>query len=420
MPYSEGSRSMNGLTIRIDCDPAVIPAAAYEWDIRYRHIIALTVMDCGDHIEIIGEPYAPMKDAEARWDESWREVFEHSHSNLAWETGITPMEVGNTARVARAQRIETPARLAGHDVHVVTSEMLEETVTARHADAWQPGRYYDGFYDPTIELPVVRVLPIALDTEYKRGVGKWPSEKLATAVPASAFLAAAYGLERHGGVMAYPHKARPVWKPLGATENVVLAAVVGGLDLQGEQPTEKKPAGVEYAWPTSVAAAQELGLTSTASVDTFRLFIAALEAERFGQPGDPQFEKVGEKWVIVRADNKWAWQLANQIARLFQSNPKAFVEWVYWNQGALLAAAEELAAPVVDAKPKGKTRPEATRKRPRIVVTWESAAALLDASVQTADLGGDPSLYSSASEYLLALNKGDRTQTIADIKELLK
>ena len=218
---------MNGLTLRIDCDPAVIPAAAYEWDIRYRHLIALTVMDCGDHLEIVGEPYAPMKDAEARWDESWREVFEHSHSNLSWETGITPMVAGSTARVARMQRVETAACLAGHDVYDVTSETTRATVPARLADAWQPGRHYDGFYDPTIELPVVRVLPVALDTEFKRGVGKWASEKLATAVPASVFLAAAYGLERHGGVMVYPLKARPAWQPLGATWNAGLAADVG-------------------------------------------------------------------------------------------------------------------------------------------------------------------------------------------------
>lgn len=408
---------MNGLTLRIDCDPAVIPAAAYEWDIRYRHLIALTVLDCGDHLEFIGEPYAPMKDAEARWDESWREAFEDAHSNLRWETGITPMKVGETARVTRTVRVESPARLTGHDMHVVTRQAIEESVTVRDAEAWQPGGYFDGFYDPTIELPTVRILPLALDNDYPRGVGKWASEKLATSVPASVFLAAAYGLERHGGVMAHSHKARPVWKPLGTDEHALVLAVVGKLSLMGGEtsvaPTEENFAEPEYAWPTSVAAAQELGLTSMKHADTFRLFIAALEAERFGMPDEPRFEKVGDKWVVVRHDNKWAWQLANQVARRFESNPKAFVEWVYWNRSALLEAAEELVAtPVVDAKPKTKKR--ATNS----IVSFATSPITteFDALPQfrgVAFHGG----HTLASQALLAANGGDIRKTLTEMQE---
>lgn len=366
---------MNGLTLRIDCDPAVIPAAAYEWDIRYRHLIALTVLDCGDHLEIVGEPYAPLKDAEARWTESWREVFANSHSNLAWETGITSMKVGETARVARTQRVETPARLAGNDVHIVTSEMLDETVTARHADAWQPGHRYDGFYDPTIELPDAPTphTPASVTAQYKRGFGETPWDALDDAIDPGVLAELALGWNRIEHILT-----GPTGGVMG--EHEVLAVVRDVVRFEDESE-KKRRSIVKMLEPMTEGAIESLGRSDWRPITTSELFGSLL----------------GNRSVAAK------------VAARFKTDPSAFVRWVHGSAADLRNAADRLLA-----------EPRKARRAPIansiVSFTTSPVTTKFDALPQfrgVAFHGG----HTLASQALLAANGGDIRKTLTEMQE---
>ncbi|KQM36835.1 hypothetical protein [Microbacterium sp. Leaf203] len=366
---------MNGLTLRIDCDPVVIPAAAYEWDVRYRHLIALTVLDCGDHLEIVGEPYTPLKDAEVRWDESWREVFEHSHSNLAWETGITPMKVGETARVASTQRVETPARLAGHEMHVVMSEMVEETVTARHADAWHPGGYFDGFYDPTIELPDAPKphTPASVTAQYKRGFGETPWDVLDDAIDPGVLAELALGWNRIEHILT-----GPTGGVMG--EHEVLAVVRDVVRFEDESE-KKRRSLVKMLEPMTEGAIESLGRDDWRPMTTSELFGLLLGNRSVGA----------------------------KVAARFKSDPSAFVKWVHANASDLRGAADRLLA-----------EPRKPRRAPVansiVSFTTSPVTTRFDALPQfrgVAFHGG----HTLASQALLAANGGDIRKTLTEMQE---
>lgn len=426
---------MTALTLRIDTDPTRIPTAVYEWDRQYRHLIHLDVRDCGDHLEIVGTPYGAIENVVARWHESWREAFECGHSTVAWETGIEPLPLDKKVYVSVERIVEHEALLKGNGrtasgelvpvngvAHVVTRTESEERVTVRHADAWQPAGEYDGFYDdptdPTIELPVVApdpVLPEAIDTAYQRGVGEYASAKLSSAVPASAFLTAVYDWERHGALMVEPSYTRPAWQPVGSDENAIVHAYVGDLDVCGEAPTDKKPKGNEYAFPCTMRAAQELGLTDMSAADTFRLFVAALVMERDGEPDlNPEQEFVGGKLVATRKNDGWAWSLGGKVAGKFASDPRAFLVWVRQNRDRLVPASFE----VIEPKPKAARAPAAVAATAisafvsnPLVTQFDTLPMFVGIKFQ----GG----HTLASQALLADNGGDIRKTLTEMQEAI-
>lgn len=413
---------MTALTLRIDADPTSIPTAVYEWDRQYRHLIELDVRDCGDHLEIVGTPYGAIENVVARWHESWREAFESGPSTVAWETGIEPLPLDKKVYVSVERIVEHEALLKGngrtasgelvpvHGVaHVVTRTESEERITVQQADAWQPAGDFDGFCDPTIELPTVApelVLPEAIDSTYARGVGEWGSGKLSNAVPASAFLTAVYDWERHGALMVEPSYTRPVWQPVGSDENAIVHAYVGDLDVCGEAPTDKKPKGNEYAFPCTMRAAQELGLTDMSAADTFRLFVAALVMERDGEPDlNPEQEFVGGKLVATRKNDGWAWSLGGKVAGKFASDPRAFLVWVRQNRDRLVPASFE----VIEPKPKAARA--ATIRSGKNAPSFEDLRATFDSIKHPSDYGVAVEGI-RASDVLMQVFQNDITKVI--------
>lgn len=102
---------------------------------------------------------------------------------------------------------------------------------------------------------------------------------------------------------------------------------------------------------------------------------------------------------------------AGRIARAFDGKFNELLPWLAKNRERLLEAAQELTLPRTN-----RSHP----KKPRTIVTFEEVAEELNSKVSAADLSRNPDTeFATASAYLLALNGGNTTKTIADIKGLL-
>lgn len=378
--------------LRIHTDPNQIPTFVYEFDLRNRHAWTLTVLDAGDRIEVHGE-LVPAADP-IDWADAWRAVITEAHGHKGpgylVQTGNRGVVVGEVVTVRRKRSVSQTARLTGVGVkadgsrvavdetaHRTAIETADETHVVAESAAWQPGLNYDAFYG----LPAPSDAPAGtewyLDTEYQRGVGERPGERLSSAVPAPVYLAATLDWEQHGGWMFRPGEVKSApWEPI--TEGAKIAANV--VDIAGTNAV-----GIE---PESDAVAASLGLNSREVRGTFELFACAIDD----------------------------WSLAGSVSFRFQSDPASFVEWVRENRDDLRGAAEEL----VSTPPKKRKTSRRDDSSPAKMPSFDSLRAAYDAIRSPADLGvAEAPSGVRASDILMLVSQNDIAKVIAAMTETL-